>query len=232
MANTKRPTLNGTGYMNNFHTPALDQYLDQVEKTHGQFADIGPAFGYTTLEALKRGGLITAIDLDAEHLKVIEEECPPTLRARLKIRAGHFPSTVQLEDSSCDGVLMSKVLLFYKAFEIDGVLAHVYGSLKSGGYFYVVSPSPLRESLAVYRERYEEQKRAGDPWPGHVDDYTLQFPKHKGILPDAIQLIDQESLVSGLERAGFKVVECDYAPKCDENGHEANDVVYAIAQKP
>lgn len=227
----RRPTFNQKGYMNNFHTPALDKYLDQVQKTHGQFADIGPAFGYTTLEALKRGGHITAIDLDAAHLRVIEEECPPNLKSRLKTREGHFPLTVQLEEVSYDGVLMSKVLLFYGASEIDHVLAHVYGSLKPGGYFYAVSPSPLRESLAVYRDRYEEQKRAGEPWPGHVEDYTHQFPKHKGILPDTIQFIDQESLTSGLERAGFKVVECEYAPKKDEKGHEANDVVYAIAQK-
>jgi SAM-dependent methyltransferase len=231
MAHTKRPTFNETGYMSNFHTPALDKYLDQVEHTHGQFADIGPAFGYTTLEALKRGGHITAIDLDAGHLTIIEQECPPALKAGLKTQAGHFPSTIQLEDSYYDGVLMSKVLLFYKSFEIDDVLAHIYRSLKSGGYFYVISPSPLRESLSVYRPLYEKQKRAGDLWPGHVDDYTTQFPKHKGILPDALQFIDQESLTCGLELAGFKVVECDYAPKSDEEGHEANDVVYAIAQK-
>ncbi len=227
----KKPTLNAMGYANAERNPALDAFLTYVEKTQGVFADIGAAYGYATIEALKRGGNVWAIDLEKRHLDELRHNVPEDLQSKLICKVGHFPKEVELPQSAFDGILMSKVLLFFGADEIDAVFCAVHASLKVGGCFYVTSPSPLRKSLEIYRSQYDTQKKRGDVWPGRVFDYTMKFPIQKGQLPDELQFIDQESLSLGLSRSGFKVSESGYWPLNDQQRREAFDVVYAIAVK-
>ncbi|MGN6671030.1 MAG: class I SAM-dependent methyltransferase [Candidatus Nucleicultricaceae bacterium] len=230
-ASIKKSTLNGMGYTNTEHNPALDAFLLRVEETKGTFADIGAAFGYASIAALKRGGKVVAIDLDEGHLDELMHNTPEHLRDNLVCKVGHFPNNVKLPDSSFDGILMAKVLLFYTAEEIEAVLRTVYALLKPGGCFYVTSPSPFRKSLEIYRAQYETQREQGNAWPGRVYDYTKKFPSHQGQLPDELQFIDETSLYAGLSEAGFKVMDMGYWPLDNHQRREAFDVVYAIAEK-
>src|SRR4051794_35560264 len=103
-------TLNNMGYMFLEPDPALTGFLGHVERTQGRFADIGTAFGHATLEALKRGGQITAIDLDQRHLDILLEKCPTAHKSHLEAHCGHFPGTVNLPSNTYDGILFSRVL--------------------------------------------------------------------------------------------------------------------------
>lgn len=230
-ASIKKSTLNGMGYTNMEHNPALDAFLLHVEATKGIFADIGAAFGYASIEALKRGGKVFAVDLDEGHLDELMLNTPENLQDNLVCKIGHFPNDVKLTPSSFDGILMSKVLLFYSAEEIEEVLRTVYALLKPGGFFYVTSPSPFRKSLEVYRAQYEKQKEQWSAWPGRVYDYTKKFPADQGQLPDELQFIDETSLHAGLSEAGFKVKNIGYWPLDHHQKREAFDIVYAIAEK-
>jgi SAM-dependent methyltransferase len=224
-------TLNNMGWMFKHHDPSLDAFLKHVEHTKGYYADIGTAFGYATLEALKRGGRVLAVDLDPGHIDVLVNECPDTDCSRLEARSGNFPNEIDLPENAFDGILLSRVLIFLIPDEIDQALAKIYKALKPGGVLFLTSPSHLRKKWMPLRPIHEQQKNAGARWPGHVENLWELVPSMETILPNTIQLIDEESLRRGLKEAGFTIQECDYAPQEDGPDEEALNSCYAIAIK-
>ena len=227
----KIKTLNAMGYMFLRSDPALLAFLDHVEKTQGHFADIGTAFGHSTLEALKRGGRITAIDLDQHHLDILAERCPLAHKPRLDAQCGHFPNTISLPANTYDGILLSRVLIFLTQDEISTALSKIFEALKEGGAIYVVCPCPLRKKWKSLKPIYDKQKLNNEPWPGRVENLWDLMPEQKGSLPNTIQLIDADSLKKGLIRAGFKIEACDYYPTSDTSVDEALSITYAIASR-
>jgi SAM-dependent methyltransferase len=224
-------TLNNMGYMFLEPDPALTNFLDHVERTQGRFADIGTAFGHATLEALKRGGQITAIDLDQRHLDILLEKCPTAHKSHLEAHCGHFPGTVNLPSNTYDGILFSRVLIFLTQNEISLALSKIYTSLKEGGIAYITAPCPLRKKWQPLRPIYETQKLGNEPWPGRIENLWDLMPEHKEILPNTIQLIDAPSLEQGLTQAGFKIETCAYYPTSDMSVEEAFTLTYSIASK-
>lgn len=225
-------TLNNMGYMFLKPDPAFLAFLDHVERTQGHFADIGAAFGHSTLEALKRGGHVTAIDLDQHHLDVLIEKCPLTHKSRLDAQCGHFPNTITLSPNTYDGILLSRVLIFLTQDEISTALSKIFEALKEGGAIYVVCPCPLRKKWEPLRLIYDKQKLGNEPWPGRIENLWDVMPEQKGNLPNTIQLIDSDSLEQGLIRAGFNIETCAYYPTSDISVDEAFTLTYAVASKP
>jgi SAM-dependent methyltransferase len=228
---TRTKTLNNMGFMFKHRDPVLDAFLKHVENTKGHFADIGTAFGFATLEALKRGGSVLAIDLDQGHLEVLLKECPDSDRARLETQNGHFPNSIDLSENAFDGILLSRVLIFLTHNDIDLALSKLYKALKPGGSLFLTSPSHLRKKWMALRPSHEQQKIAGARWPGRTENLWEIIPDTHSILPNTIQLIDVESLSRGLIEAGFMINECGYTPKEDTPDQEAADLCYAIASK-
>lgn len=224
-------TLNSMGYMFSSPNPAFIAFLDHVERTQGHFADIGAAFGHSTFEALKRGGHVTAIDLDQHHLDILVEECPSTQRSRLEIQCGHFPNTISLSSNAYDGILLSRILVFLTQAEISLALSESYKALSEGGSIYVVCPGPLGKKWQPVRPIYNQQKLRNDPWPGRIENLWDFMPEQKGTLPNTVQLIDSESLEQGLIRTGFSIETCAYYPVSDTAHHEALALTYAIGLK-
>src|SRR3990167_10702668 len=136
-------TLNKMGSMFFDTDPAYIAFLEHIKQTKGYFADIGTAYGYSTLEALKRGGRIIAVDLEKRHLDVLLQDCLPLYKPRLETICGHFPNNVELPKNSLDGILLSRILIFLTPDEITSAFAKAYDALKSGGLLYIVNPSPL-----------------------------------------------------------------------------------------
>lgn len=224
-------TLNQMGWMFSYPDPALVAFLTHVHNSRGYFADIGAAYGYATLEALQRGGSVLAVDIDQRHLDVLLTECPPSHQSRLETLCGHFPKTIDLPENTFDGILLSRVLIFLKGKEIDLALTKIQKALKPGGVVYISSPSPLRKKWAQLRPIYEEQKAVGMSWPGYIEDLWEIIPDLESILPNSIQLIDVQSLLKGLLKAGLIVKVCDYSPKEDTPEEDAFNLCYALASK-
>lgn len=227
----KIKTLNAMGYMFLRSDPALLAFLDHVERTQGHFADIGAAFDHSTLEALKRGGRITAVDLDQRHLDILLEKCSTSYKSRLEIQCGHFPNTINLFSNAYDGILLSRVLIFLTPNEISLALSKIYAALKKGGTVYIASPCPLRKKWKLLKPIYDKQKLNNEPWPGRIENLWDLMPEQKGSLPNTIQLIDAYSIKKGLMRAGFKIKICDYYPTSDTPVDEALSITYAIASR-
>lgn len=78
----------------------------------------------------------------------------------------------------------------------------------------------------------QEQKAAGFPWPGYIENLWKILPDLESILPNSIQLIEAQSLRKGLLKAGLIVETCDYTPKEDTPYEEAFNLCYAMASKP
>lgn len=233
MNNTYRTkTLNQMGWMFSHSDPVLTAFLTHVHNSHGYFVDIGAAYGYATLEALRHGGRVLAIDIDQRHLDVLLKECPPPYRSALETVCGHFPNTIDLPENTFDGILLSRVLIFLQGKEIDLALTKIQKTLKPGGIVYISSPSPLRKKWALLKPIYEEQKAAGFPWPGYIENLWKILPDLESILPNSIQLIEAQSLRKGLLKAGLIVETCDYTPKEDTPYEEAFNLCYAMASKP
>ena len=65
------PTLNNQGYA----AVKLDRFSERfAEYSEGQFLEIGAAYGYAAIEALKNGEDFIANDLDKRHLQHLEKE--------------------------------------------------------------------------------------------------------------------------------------------------------------
>ena len=224
-------TLNQMGWMFSYPDPALIAFLTHVHSSQGYFADVGAAYGYATLETLQRGGRVLAIDIDQRHLDVLLEECPISHQSKVETLCGHFPNTIDLPENTFDGILLSRVLIFLKGQEIDLALTKIQKALKPGGVVYISSPSPLRKKWAQLKPIYEEQKAAGLRWPGYIEDLWKIIPDLESTLPNSIQLIDSQSLLEGLVKAGLIVQVCDYSPKMDTPQEEAFNLCYAIASK-
>lgn len=224
-------TMNRMGNMVLRPNPALTAFFDCVEKTQGYFADIGSAYGSSTLQALRGGGHVTAIDLDQRHLDILLKKCPLVHASRLEVECGHFPNTISLPSNTYDGILLSRVLIFLTQDEIDLALTHIYQALKPGGVAYITSPSPFRKKWEALLPIYEKQKLESSLWPGKIDDLWSVFPHERERLPNTLQLIDVPSLKKGLGRAGFHVEVCDYYPTTESPHIEAFELTYAIASK-
>ena len=228
----KRKTMNNMGSMFFKSDPALTSFFDHVERTKGYFADIGTAYGYSTLEALKRGGHVMAIDLEQGHLDKLLHLCPVSYQSRLEIQCGHFPNTLALPDNTFEGILLSRVLIFLTPSEISVALAIMYTALKPGGAVYIASPSPLRQEWESLKFLYEQQKSEGLLWPGRIENLWELIPEKRSFLPNTIQLIDMESLHQGLLHAGFNIERCDYYPKTLPLDKDSFNLSYAVASKP
>ncbi len=224
--------MNNMGSMFFKSDPALTAFLDHVERSKGYFADIGAAYGYSILEALKRGGHVMAIDLDQRHLDELLYACPASYQSRLDIQCGHFPNTLALPDSTFEGILLSRVLIFLTPSEISIALAKMYTALKPGGIVYIASPSPLAQEWEPLKFLYEQQKSEGLLWLGRIENLWELIPEERAILPNTIQLIDTDSLDQGLRHAGFNIERCDYYPKTPPLDQYSFNLSYAVTSKP
>lgn len=211
--------------------PVFDAFLDYVDKTKGYVADIGTAFGYASLEALKRGGRVLSIDLAQDHLDALKESCPAHLAQNLETVCGHFPNTVSLPENTFDAIFLARLLIFLTPDEIDVALKVAYKALKPGGSIFILSPSPFREEWKALFPIYTAQKERGSPWPGHIDNLWTLLPDEQERLPNTIQLIDPDSLRQALMRLGFTIQQCEAYPEVSTSTEQRHSLSCAIAFK-
>jgi SAM-dependent methyltransferase len=224
-------TVNNMGFIFLNDNPIVNTFLVDIEKTKGYVADVGCAYGPVSLLALEKGAKVMAIDLEQEHLEVLKQNCPMHLVPYLETVKGHFPNTVSLPSNAFDAMLLARLLIFLNPEEIDRALLKAYQALKTGGYLYIISPSPLRKKWQALFPTYMEQKEQGLPWPGYIQNLWELVPEEQKNLPNTIQLIDIDSLKNGLERVGFKVSSCLSYPNTSCSEEEKDNLSCAIAYK-
>lgn len=166
------PTLNGRGFMLRTLDPYSQAFVDCAIAGTGPVLDVGCAYGVATLAALAGGAEVCACDMDASHLAVLEDRVPPAQRARLSTRVGQLPD-VDFAPASFAAILASRVIHFLDGDDVVRAVTKMAAWLRPGGHLFLVVDTPYMPSWSASVPAYEAKKRAGDPWPGFLPDFSL-----------------------------------------------------------
>jgi len=131
--------------------------LASEEEGKRRVLDIGCAYGYVCLAALRQGARdVTAVDMDPDHLRVlaktVQQEQPENM-THLKLVVGTFPNQDLLSCLTNDGefffdaILARNVLHFVHESEMQKASDHVFQLLKPGGKFFATSITPYTRNM-------------------------------------------------------------------------------------
>jgi len=208
-------TLNGMGTM----TPAPDkfsrEFIQFAPKAPGRSLDIGAAYGVAAIPALEAGASLIANDIDERHLRILFDRVPRQHHPRLELTPGEFPDKLDFPANSLGAILICRVLQFFDGPRIERAAAKAMTWLAPGGKVFVVGESPYIGTAKAFFPTYEARRKAGDPWPGIVENVTAHDPKRAGSLPSLFHLLDDGVLSRVFATAGFKIEQVEYFARPD-----------------
>lgn len=227
-------TLNNMGYM----TSGLDAYsqafADFAPGAPGPALDIGAAYGVASLAALRKGARVIANDIDDRHLEILRGRVRPHLHSRLTLMPGSFPDGIAFPPGSLGAVLICRVMHFFDGPAIERAAAQALRWLAPGGKVFVVGETPFIGTAKAFFPTYEARLKAGDPWPGIVENVGAHDPKRAGNLPSRMHLLDEGTLRRVFTQAGFVIEKLgtfarpEFPPDIQLDGRES---VGLIARK-
>ena len=229
-------TLNQHGYAFNCVSEFTGAFHDFAATVTKPVIDIGCAFGFNTLHAIKRGAEVYAFDMEQQHLDAVQAECPADFVKHLHLIKGLFPQNFNFAEESISAVLLANVLNFLHGIEVRIGLSEVFRCLEPGGQVFIEAPSPYVNLRNDYIPVYEQAVADGLEWPGEVKNINDYGPKNLFInFPCFLHIFDPEILKRELQLAGFIIEKSVYFRRPNTpkiaclDGREA---VGAIARKP
>ena len=204
-------TLNRCGIICAYLNPAQKAFIDFAKNSPGPLVDIGCAYGVATRPAIANGGQIIAIDSSPEHLAILENSLPHIWKNQLQTINKYFPSQAVLPSGSVSGILASYIFPFLTPDEFEAGLACCYDWLMPGGTLWVTQSSLNLSPGTPLQKRYNERKAAAEKWPGLIDNYHDYLDEGwQKILPNNINFVEMEEMLSLLTNTGFEIVASDY----------------------
>jgi len=210
------PTLNDKGFMFEVLDEYADEFIRQSAATNDEALEIGCAYGIATIAALEAGARITACDMDARHLEVLQSRVREGLRENLTLLTGMLPD-IDLPENHFGTLLCSRVLHFLPGDEIEHSVRNMYRWLKPGGQLFLVADTPF----GIWRNfipTWEKNLAAGERWPGHMEkpiNYLPYKPSSDDIGPPLMNLLDPELLTRTCEEAGFQIQRAGFIDRSD-----------------
>lgn len=229
------PTLNHYGYMLNTPDPYSSMFIEHAGKASGFVLDIGAAYGVATLPALEKGAHVIASDLDERHLKILWERTSLSLRPRLIMKAGIFPTEVSFPPFAFEAVLASGVLHYLSGEELEKAFKAIFASLKHKGKFFFFTSTPYIGLFKEFLPLYYEKKRQNDKWPGLITDSWMYAPHRKSDLPKRINLLDEDILERLFLEIGFTIEKKSYVSMSDypsDIQSDGKEYIGFIGKKP
>ncbi len=227
-------TLNNMGYM----TSTLDRYsqlfIEAATTARYPVLDVGCAYGVASLAALEAGASVIANDIDARHLQILQARVSGDQKDRLQICSGAFPD-LPFSPEILEAVLIARVLHFFNGSALERSAACVFDWLIPGGKVFVVAETPFLGNLRSFIPIYEARRKAGDLYPGFLDDVLSVAPDRGKFLPAEMHFLDPEVLERVFTAAGFVVQEAvmfarvDFPEDIQLDGRES---VGLVASKP
>jgi|CXWL01.1.fsa_nt_gi hypothetical protein len=228
-------TLNNMGYM----TSGLDLYslafVEFAPGAPGPCLDVGAAYGVASLSALSNGAHVIANDIDERHLEILRGRALERLRQRLTLMPGSFPDGISFAPGTLGAVLVCRVMHFFDGPTIERAADKIMSWLAPGGKVFVVGETPFIGTAKAFFPTYEARVKAGDPWPGIVENVGAHDPKRAGNLPSRMHLLDEPTLRRVFSGAGFMIEKAgtfprpEFPPDIQLDGRES---VGLIARKP
>jgi len=228
-------TLNRMGYMLSQPEKYNQAFIDFAAVAPGPVLDIGAAYGLATIPALEKGAYVIANDLDPRHLRILKSKVPPSLLNHLQIKPGRMPNELNFENNSLGAVLASRVLNFMLPQELELSFQKIFNWLKPGGKFFFLGGTPYMGNFRRFLPTYLKRKMEGHEWPGFLEDIPSCVSERACDLPQFINLIDEDALISSLIKAGFVIEEMGYSPAIEEHPEamkfDGREQIGAIALK-
>ena len=229
------PTLNRQGFMSLRPDACMQAFIAFAGTSSAPVADIGAAYGVATIPALEAGAHVIAVDVDEEHLAILEQRVPSACRHRLRTIAASFPEDLELDQGSIGAFLVAQVVHFLSPDRLELAASRLFEWLIPNGKVFLTTASPYLGNLKAFVPVYEARKRAGDPWPGYVPD-VLQYGPEPWLNPFlSMLLVDPETLSRVFRQAGFVVEQAELIarpelpPQLQLDGREA---VGLVVRKP
>lgn len=229
------PVRNGMGFMQT----VLDQYSRSFVRYASWMDDpvleIGAAYGIAARAVLKKGAILVANDISAEHLDVLYQSIPHDHRDRLQLSIGSFPDDLNFPRNSFGAILASRVLHFLDGPALERGVKKLFSWLKPGGKFFMTVISPDCNFFESFRETYEKRKQQQDPWPGYIEDITHYIPVlWSCFFPFQLHTLDEDILKKLFLRHGFQIEKASSFtfPINKKMGSSGRDFVGLIALKP
>ncbi len=208
-------TLNSMGTM----TPCPDifssAFIEFAPNAPGRCLDIGAAYGVSTIPALAKGAYVVANDIDERHLRILVSRVPAEDRARLELVPGNFPDEMVFQPGSFGAVLVCRVMHFFDGPRINRAAAKVLEWLAPGGKVFVVAETPFIGTARAFFPTYEARLKAGNLWPGVVENVSAHDPNRAGSLPSLFHLLDDRVLSRVFTSAGFTIERLTYFARPD-----------------
>lgn len=203
-------TLNRTGVMVEHLIPYSSEFAEYAGECGGEVLDLGCAYGIASIAALERGARVVALDMEKKHLEILGQRVNDDARARLTLRQGVLPD-VDFEDGRFTAVHASRVMHFLTPEGVGVTLRKMFRWLEPGGKVFLSTDSPYFGYWASKAADYEARRRAGDPWPGYIEDVAAHFEAaHVVGGPSLINALDPEVFQRECEAAGFVVERAGY----------------------
>ncbi|PCJ28929.1 MAG: hypothetical protein COA94_03345 [Rickettsiales bacterium] len=198
------PTLNRMGYMKTAVDSYSQEFIDYASKSDLPVLEIGCAYGFVAGRVLENGGNIIATDLSAEHLAILLKKTNQEHLERLHLYEGSFPDNVDFPKKSVGAILISRVLHFLRGEVVEEGLDKMHGWLSDGGKLYFTAVSPYHVAFKEkFLPSFQERSRAGDKWPGVIENLWEIAPQHKEYVHEFLNIFDIPQLEGLLPKHGF-----------------------------
>lgn len=208
------PTLNKMGYSFSNLTSYGESFLEFCETVDKPVLDIGAAYGFATIRALKKGAFVIANDTDSRHLQMIQEKASKEGLWNLKLIHSPFPY-IDLENNSLSAILMSQVLHFLPHKETDIIATKMFSLLKPGGRAFITVATPYVSMFSSFIQVFEERKKKNLSHPGLIRNLAFYAGSRAKNMPKQMNLFDPSLLEKMMVSAGFRIKQCEFLPRPD-----------------
>ncbi len=215
-------------------------YIDEYAKEFIQYAgqqtapvlELGAAYGFVTIEALKAGATVIANDIDSRHLNILYNQTPLEYRNQLTLLPGEFPQDLNLESRSIAGCYVAHMLGYLSPLALRTGFERLFNWLKSDGKLFIITSTPYKGISRKIIPLFEQRIREEQEWPGYFTDLKKLISDK---MPNTLHFFDEKTLTRELRRAGFIVEKIELYARLDlpkRARWDGREGLMAIARKP
>ncbi|MGV8947952.1 MAG: class I SAM-dependent methyltransferase [Candidatus Paracaedibacter sp.] len=203
-------TLNNQGYMLTYLHELSRAFVEYSAIATGPVLDIGTAYGYVALEALKKGAFVIANDLESKHLEDLHKRVPKNDLTRISYAVGRVPGGVIFTPNSLGAILASGVLHYLSPIDFSLAIQNITSWLKRGGKFFLAMPTPYTNFYQKFLPTFQRSRDLNKQWPGYIEDASKILPDFFNNVPKSIYLMDEGSITISLEENGFEIEDMNF----------------------
>lgn len=170
------PTKNQKGNAYSKLGEAVDIWASSLTESRSPLLDLGAAYGFQTIAALKKGRDVIAVDMEIEHLKALQnsvrhaseamqQEGKNAMGNLIDTKSAVLPNGSLFPENQIAGILLSEVIQFCTPGEPFRLFKDAYKWLEPGGLFVVTGTSPCNaEFWLQFGAKLHHQRTMDEAW--------------------------------------------------------------------